>query len=216
MNKIDTVLNSRAKIQELYPVARIAPWEDLCRDNRVVFIDRQTSLSVAEMHKGSEDVIQQVVESWKTATESIYKNFHQFNPSNEIASTMYSFTRNSSFTEIYHLDLCGSRQYGIQGLMLWQQDDPTTIHINLLMTSPVNIPSPITNPALRVKRVGETCVHYLQRICNPNHRITLSSLIPAIPFYQRCGFQRDNDDFYDDVESMSWTRDPSLITQQSE
>lgn len=219
MNKLDCtrisdVMSARSRIQELYPAAQLVPWEKLREDNRVVFTDPQTSLSVMEMQTSSENVVQLVVECWERSTTSIYKNFQQFKASYKIANLMYSFTKNSNFTEIYHLNLCGNQKYGIQGLLLWEQLDPTTIRINCLMTSPVNIPSPITNPTFRVKRVGETCVHYLQQFCGDKnfHCITLSSLIPAIPFYERCGFQAE-DILYDDTEKMNWTRNPSPIAQ---
>lgn len=210
MNSLTDILRARTDIQEIYRVSKIVPWKNLSQDHKLLFDDPETALSIVEMKTGNPDtnrMITQVIKTWETTSDSIRRNFMQFESCFTIAQLIGFIFERGYFPKNVHLAVCGNELLGIQGIMVWQRDR-SSIQLHCLMTSPLNIFSPIANPDLRVKRVGDTCMRYLQEFYEDVENITLLPLPNSVPFYQRHGFKPGVEVPRECIMYMNWTRTP--------
>lgn len=193
----------------IYSAAKNIPWNELSKGNETI-VDPETSLSLIRIQYGdlAHKVIQQVVNVWEDATEKIRNTFHHFEPSYQVSHLARERFNSARYLDDeskknLHLAVCGTEELGIQGSMFWESRR-STIYLRGIMTSPTNVPSPITDPLLRIKGVGAACIRSLKHFCKLNNfqKISLCSLPESVEFYERCGFQRHDSG---DLILMDWT-----------
>jgi N-acetylglutamate synthase-like GNAT family acetyltransferase len=79
--------------------------------------------------------------------------------------------------------------------MEWSHDE-TSYDVYNLMTSPLNVESPITSPYTQIRGAGSALLNYLKMKCGENPQATIQLLpIPnAMGFYQKHGFVPINEE----------------------
>lgn len=218
MNHLECVLSARREIQSLFETSYLVPWNEIVRNRRgSLYTDPGTSLTVIEVRKGSDvesSIINRVIKNWEEISGRLVQNgLLNYERSNGIAWNFRIASELGHFPDSFHFCVSGNEQIGIQGVMLWGEND-REVHLNFLMTNPVNVISPVSDANLRVKYIGTTLIRYLQRFCILSNRpkiVLNSSDARSDISYLKNGFIPDIDEDGRDGGPMTWqVRQPSL------